>query len=42
VDITYPPELPVSLEIPYARSMPPLERARLALVKTSSLLSGQN
>lgn len=33
-----PPDLPICLEIPYARPMPPLERARLALAKTSSLL----
>lgn len=33
-----PPDLPICLEIPYARPMPPLQRARLALAKTSSLL----
>jgi sugar phosphate isomerase/epimerase len=35
-----PPDLPLCLEIPYAKPMPPLERARLALAKTGSLLSG--
>jgi sugar phosphate isomerase/epimerase len=35
------PDLPLCLEIPYAKPMPPLERARLALAKTSSLLSGK-
>jgi sugar phosphate isomerase/epimerase len=34
-----PPNLPMCLEIPYARPMPPLERARLALAKTMALLS---
>ena len=36
-----PPDLPMCLEIPYARPMPPLERARLALAKTRSLLLGK-
>ena len=36
-----PPDLPICLEIPYARPMPPLERARLALAKTSALLLGR-
>jgi sugar phosphate isomerase/epimerase len=36
-----PPDLPIGLEIPYARPMPPLERARLALAKTSALLLGR-
>jgi len=33
-----PGDLPVSLEIPYARPMPPLERARLALEKSRAFL----
>ena len=33
-----PPDLPVCLEIPYARPMPPLERARLALAKSRPFL----
>ena len=33
-----PPDLPLCLEIPYAKPMPALERARLALAKTRSLL----
>lgn len=33
-----PPELPVSIEIPHARPMPPLERARRALEATRTLL----
>ena len=36
-----PPDLPLCLEIPYAKPMPPLERARLALAKAGSLLSGK-
>jgi sugar phosphate isomerase/epimerase len=36
-----PPDLPLCLEIPYAMPMPPLERARLALARTSTLLSGK-
>jgi sugar phosphate isomerase/epimerase len=36
-----PRDLPLSLEIPYAPPMPPLERARLALAKTSALLLGK-
>jgi sugar phosphate isomerase/epimerase len=36
-----PRDLPLCLEIPYARPMPPLERARLALARTTSLLSGK-
>jgi sugar phosphate isomerase/epimerase len=36
-----PSDLPICLEIPYARPMPPLERARLALAKTSALLLGK-
>jgi sugar phosphate isomerase/epimerase len=36
-----PPDLPLCLEIPYAKPMPPLERARLALAKTRSLLLGK-
>ena len=34
-----PAELPVSVEIPYARPMTPLERATRALAATRSLLS---
>ena len=34
-----PGDLPLSLEIPYAKPMPPLQRARLALAKTKSLLA---
>ena len=34
-----PEALPLCLEIPYARPMPPLERARLALEKTRGLLA---
>jgi hypothetical protein len=33
-----PSDLPICLEIPYARPMPPLERARLALARTMPLL----
>jgi len=33
-----PSDLPVCLEIPYARPMPPLERARLALAKSRPFL----
>lgn len=33
-----PPDLPVCLEIPYARPLPPLERARLALAKSRPFL----
>jgi sugar phosphate isomerase/epimerase len=33
-----PPNLPISVEIPYATPMPPLERARRALVATRLLL----
>ena len=33
-----PSDLPVCLEIPYARPMPPLERARLALAKCRPFL----
>jgi len=33
-----PPDLPVCLEIPYARPIPPLERARMALKKSRPFL----
>lgn len=33
-----PPDLPISVEIPYAKPMPPLERARRALQATRALL----
>jgi sugar phosphate isomerase/epimerase len=33
-----PQDLPISIEIPYARPMPPLERARRALAATQALL----
>lgn len=33
-----PPDLPISVEIPHARPMPPLERARRALAATKALL----
>jgi len=33
-----PTDLPLSLEIPYARPMPPLERARRARAATLSVL----
>lgn len=34
-----PPDVPLCLEIPYARPMPPLQRAQLALAKTRSFLA---
>ena len=34
-----PPELPISVEVPYAKPMSPLERARRALAATQLLLS---
>jgi sugar phosphate isomerase/epimerase len=34
-----PPDLPISVEIPYAKPMTPLERAQRALAATRSLLS---
>jgi len=34
-----PADLPISLEIPMARPMPPYERARTALEKTRDLLA---
>jgi hypothetical protein len=33
-----PPQLPISLEVPYAKPMSALQRARLALEKTRLLL----
>lgn len=36
-----PSDLPICLEIPYARPMPPLERARLALARTMTLLGNK-
>ena len=33
-----PPDLPLSLEIPYAKTLPPLERARRALESTRQIL----
>lgn len=35
-----PPDLPISLEIPYARPMPALERAKLAITTTRQFLTG--
>jgi sugar phosphate isomerase/epimerase len=38
---TLPADLPLSLEVPYAQSLPPLERARRALAATKAMLDAR-